>query len=373
MTDYGHELVFGSFLTSARQDPQHVVALAQLSEQVGLDLVTFQDHPYQPALLDTWTLLSYVAAATVQVRLAPNVLNLPLRPPAMVARAAASLDLLSGGRLELGLGAGAFWDGIEAMGVPRLTPGDSVEALDEAIQVMRQLWDTTTRGGARLDGKHHRLTGAKRGPAPAHAIELWLGAYKPRMLRLTGRVADGWLPSSSYLPPAGLAAANAVIDEATLAAGRRPGDVRRLYNISGTFASGSDGFLQGPASQWVEELTELVVGAGMATLILASDDPQTLTRFAQEVAPAVREAVAAERAQSSAAVAAAPVELVDEPAPSPAGAASFPVAPAFPLTPTPDDGSRLTDPVWDETARPRGPGPEPGREYSPRDLAFGSS
>ena len=108
MTDYGQELRFGSFLTPSQQNPEHVVGLAQLSEQLGLDLVTFQDHPYQPALLDTWTLLSYVAAATVQITLAPNVLNLPLRPPAVVARSAAALDLLSGGRLELGLGAGAF-------------------------------------------------------------------------------------------------------------------------------------------------------------------------------------------------------------------------------------------------------------------------
>jgi alkanesulfonate monooxygenase SsuD/methylene tetrahydromethanopterin reductase-like flavin-dependent oxidoreductase (luciferase family) len=212
MTDYGHELRFGSFITPSSADPQHVVGLARLSEEVGLDLVTFQDHPYQPALLDTWTLLSYVAAATVQITLAPNVLNLPLRPPAVVARAAASLDRLSGGRLELGLGAGAFWDGVEAMGGPRRTPGAAVEALSEAVAVIRQLWDARTRGGARLAGEHYQLAGAKRGPEPLHDIEIWLGAYQPRMLRLTGRVADGWLPSSAYLSPDALAAASVIID-----------------------------------------------------------------------------------------------------------------------------------------------------------------
>ncbi|MEE3921764.1 LLM class flavin-dependent oxidoreductase [Micromonospora sp. BRA006-A] len=67
-------------------------------EQVGLDLVTFQDHPYQPGFLDTWTLMSYVAAATERVRLAGNVLNPPLRQPAVLARSVASLDLLTGGR-----------------------------------------------------------------------------------------------------------------------------------------------------------------------------------------------------------------------------------------------------------------------------------
>src|SRR5690625_4315738 len=104
MTDYGHDLLFGTFLTPTNAAPERVVALAQATEAAGLDLVTFQDHPYQPAFLDTWTLLSYVAARTERVRLAPNVANVPLRPPAVLARAAASLDLLSGGRLELEIG-----------------------------------------------------------------------------------------------------------------------------------------------------------------------------------------------------------------------------------------------------------------------------
>ena len=154
MTDYGHDLCFGTFLTPSNAEPEAVVGLAQLSEQVGLDLVTFQDHPYQPRFLDTWTLLSYVAASTVQIGLAPNVLNLPLRPPAVVARAAASLDLLSGGRVDLGLGAGAFGDAISAMGGPQRTPGEAVEAIEEAITVLRELWDTSTRGGVRLAGRH---------------------------------------------------------------------------------------------------------------------------------------------------------------------------------------------------------------------------
>src|SRR5688500_15482782 len=188
MSDYGHPLRFGSFLTPTNSDPTQPVGLAVLSEQVGLDLVTFQDHPYQPGFLDTWTLLSFVAAWTRTVQLAANVTNLPLRPPAVLARSVASLDLLSAGRVQLGLGAGAFWDAIEAMGGRRLTPGEGVEALEEAIDVVRQVWDADARGGVRVEGRHHRVVGAKRGPAPAHDVEIWLGAYKPRMLRLTGRL-----------------------------------------------------------------------------------------------------------------------------------------------------------------------------------------
>ena len=62
MRDYGHEPRFGTFLTPSASQPEQTVRLAQVSEQSGLDLVTFQDHPYQPAFLDTWTLLSFVAA-----------------------------------------------------------------------------------------------------------------------------------------------------------------------------------------------------------------------------------------------------------------------------------------------------------------------
>jgi alkanesulfonate monooxygenase SsuD/methylene tetrahydromethanopterin reductase-like flavin-dependent oxidoreductase (luciferase family) len=369
VTDYGHELAFGSFLTPRQAEPEAVVALAQLSEQLGLDLVTFQDHPYQPAFLDTWTLMTYVAASTVRIGIAPNVLNLPLRPPAVVARAAASLDLLSGGRFELGLGAGAFPEAVEAMGGPRRSGGESVDALAEAVEIIRQLWDTGTRGGVRVDGQHYRVSGAKRGPAPAHPVRIWLGAYQPRMLRLTGRVADGWLPSSAYLPPERLEAANRVVDEAAVAAGRQPGEVRRLYNVSGTFGRGT-GFLQGRPEQWADQLSALALDQGTSTFVLGSDDPDVLTVFAEEVAPGVRQRVAERRAQ-----AAAPTTSVVPPAPA---AAATPTArsglagAAFTVLPTPDDGVRLRpEPSWDESERPTGPAPDPDRRYTAHDLASG--
>jgi len=80
MADYGHDLVFGTFITPSSRQPHDVVALAQITEQAGLDLATFQDHPYQPAFLDTWTLLSWVAAETKTLRVSGNVLNLPPSP-----------------------------------------------------------------------------------------------------------------------------------------------------------------------------------------------------------------------------------------------------------------------------------------------------
>ena len=220
MPDYGHPLRFGTFIQPSSQQPEATVALAQLSEQLGYDLVTFQDHPYLPAYLDTWTLMTWVAARTERIHIASNVLNLPLRPPAVTARAAASLDLLSAGRFDLGIGAGGFPDAIGAMGGRRLSAGQSVDALGEAIDVIRGIWAAEETAPLRLDGEYYALRGAKRGPAPAHEIPVWVGAYKPRMLRLVGRQADGWLPSLPYLKPGDLSAGNQVIDEAARAAGR---------------------------------------------------------------------------------------------------------------------------------------------------------
>jgi alkanesulfonate monooxygenase SsuD/methylene tetrahydromethanopterin reductase-like flavin-dependent oxidoreductase (luciferase family)/FAD/FMN-containing dehydrogenase len=296
MPDYGHPLRFGTFIEPSNQQPELTVALAELSEQLGYDLVTFQDHPYQPAYLDTWTLMTWVAARTERIHLASNVLNLPLRPPAVTARAAASLDLLSAGRFDLGLGAGGFWDAIEAMGGRRLSPGQSVDALAEAIDVIRGIWAAGERAPLRLDGEYYALRGAQRGPAPGHDIPIWLGAYKPRILRLVGRKADGWLPSLPYLKPGDLQAGNRTIDEAALAAGRNPAEIRRLLNISGRFSAAGRGWLDGPPAKWVDDLLPLVLEDGVGTLIVMGDEPDTIRRFAEEVIPPLREAADRERA-----------------------------------------------------------------------------
>lgn len=346
--DYGHELVFGTFLTPAVDNPARVIALAQLTEQVGLDLVSFQDHPYQPRLMDAWTLLSVVAAQTQRVKVTTNVANLPLRHPVVLARSVATLDLITGGRVELGLGAGGFLDAVAANAGPRLTTGQSIAALEEAIAIMREVW-TPTGGGIRLPGQHYTVSGAKRGPEPAHDVEIWLGAYKPRMLALTGRLANGWLPTSAYAGPDQLAAMNKIIDEAAVEAGRDPASVRRLYNVSGRF-SGSGGFLHGSEEVWIDQLAELTMGEGMSTYILGSDDPDDIRRFA-EVAAGVREAVDAARSGA-----------VVEPR----------AADGFGVVPTPPPAVRRSAvQVLDESERPTGPALDPDRTYTPYHLSSG--
>jgi FAD/FMN-containing dehydrogenase len=203
--------------------------------------------------------------------------------------------LLSGGRFDLGLGAGGFWDAMEAMGSRRLTPGQAVDALSEAIDVIHGIWSAGERAPLRIAGEFYQLNGAKRGPAPAHDIPIWLGAYKPRMLRLVGRKADGWLPSLGYMQPGDLARGNATIDESAQAAGRDPREIRRLLNISGRFSPAGGGALDGPSEQWVDELLQLALEDGIGTFILGSDDPGTLQQFATEVMPALSDAVSRER------------------------------------------------------------------------------
>jgi FAD/FMN-containing dehydrogenase len=288
--NYGHALKFGTFITPSSISPERTVSLAVRSEELGYDLVTFQDHPYQPAHLEAWTLMSWIAGQTERIQIAGNVLNLPLRPPAVLARASASLDLLSNGRFALGLGAGAFWDAIAAMGGQRLAPGEAVASLEEAMDIIRGLWNTGEGSPLQFDGIHYQLEGAQRGPVPAHDIPIWIGAYKPRMLRLIGRKADGWLPSLPYLKPGDLQIANQTIDSAAIAAGRDPREIRRLLNISGSFSKERTGLLNGSSRDWVDDLLPMVVEDGIDTFILMSDDPEVMEQFITEVAPALREA-----------------------------------------------------------------------------------
>lgn len=295
MTDYGHDLLFGTFATPSAQHADQVVALAQAAEAAGLDIVTYQDHPYNPGFLDTYTLMTWIAAKTSRIKVSANVSNLPLRPPVVLAKMAASLDILSGGRFELGFGAGGIGDAIASMGGPNLSAGERVAAADEAIDIIRGVWDAN---GAMYKhrGQHYDITGVRTGPAPVHAIGIWLGAYKPRILKLTGAKADGWLPTLEYIQSPNMVEANQLIDEGAREAGRDPREVRRLLNIMRVgLGAPNKGFLNGPAVQWIEQLTEYVLKHGFSAFFIGGDDPDLIRAFGEDIAPAVREAVAKAR------------------------------------------------------------------------------
>jgi alkanesulfonate monooxygenase SsuD/methylene tetrahydromethanopterin reductase-like flavin-dependent oxidoreductase (luciferase family) len=297
MTDYGRDLEFGASVEPLADPPDWAARVAVAADRAGLDLFGIQDHPYQRRFLDTWTLLATLVPATERIRFFPDVANLPLRPPAMLAKAAASLDVLSGGRVEMGVGAGAFWDAVQAMDGPRRSPGEAVRSVEEAIKVMRLVW--SEERSVRFDGEIYSLKGMRPGPHPAHEIKIWVGAYGPRMLALIGRLADGWIPSLGYSSPERIPAMQQRIDEGAKEVGRKPAEIRRAFNISGRIGPEGEGSMSGPVLKWTEQLTRFALELGMDTFIYwpSEDRERQIELFAGEVVPAVREAVAAERSR----------------------------------------------------------------------------
>jgi len=276
--------------------------LAQIADETSYDFISIQDHPYNAGFLDTWTLQTALAMKTRRVRLITNVTSLPLRPAPMLAKMAASLDVLSSGRLEVGLGAGAYWDGIVAYGAPRRTPAEAVTALEEAINVMRLFWQTETGQPVIYKGQFYAVNGAQAGPAPLHRIGIWLGALKPRMLRLTGRLADGLLISSSYIPPEAVPPIQQTIDDAARASGRDPLAIRRGYNLMGVIQRPGDramtarrpGLITGPPRHWIDELTRYYHDLHLDTFIfwpLMGNEEEQARVFVEEVMAGVRYAV----------------------------------------------------------------------------------
>jgi alkanesulfonate monooxygenase SsuD/methylene tetrahydromethanopterin reductase-like flavin-dependent oxidoreductase (luciferase family) len=307
--DHGRPLEFGISLVPNAADLQQIRAAVAAAEQAGLDLVGIQDHPYQRRFLDTFALIGDLAARTQRLRFFPDVASLPLRHPAMLAKHAASLDVLSNGRFELGLGAGSFWDAIVAMGGPRREPGEAVEAVEEALAILRQALGMEM--SVRLRGRHYTVDGYRPGPAPAHRIELWIGAYGPRMLRLIGRLGDGWVPSLGNTSIGRIAAGQHAIDEAAREARRDPAQIRRLLNFGGridgvvateegaTPAVGSlrGAGLAGAVDEWVERLAGWATEVGIDTFIFwpeASSVAQ-IEAFGRSVVSSVRGEVASRR------------------------------------------------------------------------------
>jgi len=286
---YGRELTFGLSIVPASAELETARGLARRADELGLELIGIQDHPYQWRFIDTWALIADLLGRTERIHVFPDVANLPLRGAAMIAKHAASLDVLSGGRFELGLGSGAFWEAVRAMGGPVRSGPEALQSLEEAIAIIRAFWS-----GERtiaVEGEHYSVKGLHPGPAPVHPIAIWLGVGKPRALELTGRLADGWIPSSGWATAENVPAMQRHIDEGAAAAGRDPSEIRRLYNVSGRICNGvTSSLLDGPPEHWVQTLTSFATDLGFDTFIFwpAEEPLAQLERFAQEVVPALR-------------------------------------------------------------------------------------
>jgi alkanesulfonate monooxygenase SsuD/methylene tetrahydromethanopterin reductase-like flavin-dependent oxidoreductase (luciferase family) len=271
------------------------------ADRDGLDLFTVADHPYFGAKLDAYALVSFLLGQTGRIAGMVTVTNLPSRPAPVLARTITSLSTLSGGRILLGIGAGAIWDMIEKLGVPRLDGGSAVRAMAEAITLIRAL----SGGGepVTFDGEFYHVSGLD--PAGAPAPRVFTGSVGPKSLAVTGRLADGWIPpmASDWLSPL-YRDSRPRIDDAAAAAGRDPAEVATVYNFGGRITPGplaatrgEDGrWIGGSARQWADELTTAVLEHHASGFIYRSTDDtpaaEALARWATEIVPAVRDAIA---------------------------------------------------------------------------------
>ncbi|MEV7321913.1 LLM class flavin-dependent oxidoreductase [Streptomyces sp. NPDC093970] len=296
MTDYRRPLSFGLSLDPTAGSWAQTRQLAQTAERLGLDHLAVQDHPYQPDHLDAWTLISHLSALTERIGFVTDVADLQLRPPVMLAKAAASLSVLTGGRVRLGVGGGGIPDAIASMGGPARRGPDMVAYAEESVELLRRALNGEV---VEHHSPYHSVGGYQAGPMPPRPVELWLGAQKRRMLTVTGRHADGWIsPLNIYVAPREVPARQQIIDEAAVAAGRDPRTLRRVYNVIGAIGGPASGpGLVGDTARWVDTLTEWAVDLGFDTFVLwpvAEPERQTAL-FAHEIVPAVREQVEAIR------------------------------------------------------------------------------
>lgn len=294
--DYGRNLEFGVSIDPAAADLGSALTLARRADEAGLDYLAVQDHPYQPGHLDAWTLMTVLLTQTERIAVVSDVLDLQLRPPAMLAKAASSLAAIAPGRVVLGVGGGATAHGVEAMGGTPYRGAEMVAFTEEAVTILRR---ALAGGSVRLETPRHHIAGYQAGPVPAVAVPVWLGSQKPRMLGVTGRVAEGWIsPLNIYVAPDEVPERQALIDDAAAAAGRKPRDVRRIYNVIGAIGpyTGSGGLI-GSAELWIDTLTRWALDFGFDTFIFwPMTDPVAQTGlFAREVVPAVRARVAQAR------------------------------------------------------------------------------
>ncbi len=260
----------------------------RLFERLGFDSAWDCDHYVQPSrpggpYLEGWTLLAALAARTARIRVGVLVSCNTFRHPALLAKEAVTVDHVSGGRLELGLGAGWYRPEHEMYGIDFPAPAELVGRFREAVEIVDRLLRSEE---VTYEGRHYRLRDAAFRPGPLQRPRppLTLGAHGPRMLRIVARHADAW---NSFGTPEQIRARGAVLNEACTEIGRDPSEiVRSLYywvaRADSDPWSSTDAFLD-------------VVGryreAGVEEFILdhpRDDQLDVLERVAADVLPALR-------------------------------------------------------------------------------------
>ena len=305
------EPVFGISITPYSNNIDAIFKLAKLADESRLDIIGIQDHPYNGSFFDTWTLISALASSTRRIRYFHDVSDLPMRQPAVLAKSVATLDIITKGRIELGLGAGGFWDAIQSWGGTRRTPSEAVEAYVEALQVIRLIWNYGKgRGRVSYPGKYYRLENAQVGPSPYHQISIWTGAFGPRMMDVIGRLSDGWVsPLSTYTSNDETKTRQRQIDESAKKNSRSPQSIRRIAQLVGVideqersdksekkpfFIHEKSPFV-GSVSSWADWLVSSYKDLGLDTFIfwpsVEGDEEAQVRIFAEQVVPKVKESL----------------------------------------------------------------------------------
>jgi alkanesulfonate monooxygenase SsuD/methylene tetrahydromethanopterin reductase-like flavin-dependent oxidoreductase (luciferase family) len=289
-----NELLLGLDVTTSAATSADPVEDAIRAEELGFDFVSASDHPSgRHPTYETWTLLSWIAARTSRISLATRVLGVPNRPPAVVAKMAETLDRLSGGRLILGLGGGASDDEFRAFGLRVPPPRDKIDGLAEAIQIARGLW---TERAFTFGGRLYRTEAAEMEPKASHHIPIWLGTFGPRALALTGRFADGWIPSLGHAPPESVPAMRAHIERGAREAGRDAETITSVYNLEirvDERAATEPSVVSGSSDAVVERLNEFVMLGfdGFNFQPVGPDRREQIDRLANEVVPTLRRSI----------------------------------------------------------------------------------
>jgi probable F420-dependent oxidoreductase len=270
------------------------VAAARNAEELGFDFVSSNDHLHGSSPNhETWTMLSWMAASTSRIHIASRVLGVPYRNPAVVAKMAETFDRLSGGRLILGLGGGYSDEEFHALGLDERSPRDKVDGMEEAIRIVRGLWSEPS---FTFDGRLYRTDAAQLTPKPDRRIPIWLGTYGPRALAVTGRLADGWIPTYELALPEQVPAMRGRVLAAAKEAGREPEEITCVYNVDVRVEEGAEveSFVIAGSA---EELTDKLVGftrlgfTAVNFCPFGPDDAEQAELLATEVIPAIRAAL----------------------------------------------------------------------------------
>lgn len=284
-------LLFGLDVSTSAAPGADPLTEARTAEDLGFDFVSANDHPCgtTPAY-EVWTMLGWIAAGTSRIRVASRVLGVPYRSPAMMAKMAESLDRLSHGRLILGLGGGASDDEFRAFGLGVPTPREKIDGLEDAVHIIRGLW---SERAFTFEGRRYRTERAGLEPKPEHHIPIWLGTYGPRGLALTGRLADGWIPSLELAPPDRAGLMRERVLAAAREAGREPEDVTCIYNLEVRVGDRGDPrphVVSGSPDEVADRILRFLgLGfAGVNFIPIGSGEDEQRERLAREVIPAVR-------------------------------------------------------------------------------------